>query len=276
MLHLDYPCSPMRRATVLMTALLAAGCSGGPLPPDAGPMNPVPAVYSRWWGMTESCSGTKGDLAALRWYVVPGASVTLHGERVAGYWNANDNFVVLPSDLALHGEIVRHEMLHALLRNARHPRSMFLGTCAGLVNCEGSCISDAGQWVSPGPAALSSPDSLTLIAIPQLFPPEADGQRWFELEVTAHNPSQRTLAIPTIGARTFEIDVRGPTGGYTNSLVAADSSSVVFGPLETKSWTFDLLVADSLSEWSMPPGAYIVRGGYGNRWTPSASASVSR
>lgn len=167
-------------------------------------------------------------------------------------------------------------MLHALLRAAGHPRSDFLGSCAGLVNCGDVCVRDAGQWSSPGTAVTASADSLTIGVAPQLLPTETDGQRWFELHVSAHNPTPRNVAIETIGARTFGIDLRGPTGGFATSLVATDSSALVFRPMETKSWTFDLIVADSLSQWSLPPGAYVVRGGYAEHWTAAANIDVPR
>src|SRR5437762_5976779 len=81
-----------------------------------------PLVYTRWWSMVESCSGLHGSLADITWYQVPGAIVDLDGKDVSGYWSRASNSIVLAGDQVLGGAIVRHEMLHALVRQAGHSR----------------------------------------------------------------------------------------------------------------------------------------------------------
>src|SRR5688572_6639568 len=92
------------------------------LPADARQFAP-PAVYARWWAMTEACSGLSGDLSSVSWFVVPGVTtVSLNGIEVDGYWSLGSNRIVIAEAGMLAGGKVRHEMLHALLQRRGHPR----------------------------------------------------------------------------------------------------------------------------------------------------------
>lgn len=142
-------------AALLASGFGAAGCASvtdPPLPGGAAAFAP-PAVYARWWAQAEVCSGRTGDLAAVRWFVVPGAdTIPLAGQgEVNGYWSAGSNEIVLAEHSVRDGGVVRHEMLHALLRGGGHPPAEFQGRCAGYVTCYGVCA-DAGAPYPPPPA----------------------------------------------------------------------------------------------------------------------------
>jgi len=138
-------------AAIVTVSLAVAACEGlvAPLPSDAEEFSP-PAAYSNWWNMTEACSGKRGSLGAITWFKTdqilrdPGT-----GQPIVGFWTSGSNRIVLMTGVVLDGGSVRHEMLHALLRKPGHARNQFLGKCAGTVNCQGSCIRDAGPYPQP-------------------------------------------------------------------------------------------------------------------------------
>jgi hypothetical protein len=248
-----------------------------PLPPNSEPFEP-PAVYARWWAMTEACSGRSGDLAAVRWYRAPGREFAFHGRRAGGFWSPFGNRIVLTEALVEHGASVRHEMLHALIRTGGHPRSQFLGACAPIVVCEGVCLEDAG-WHVPRDYAVLPPDSLDVDSRAELPPREADGSRWLTLLVTVRNPRGRPVRVasprdPRPMPATFGFDLRGPGGGLSGGLVATDSSALFFQPLETKGWLFEFRVGSERSGYVFAPGAYLVRGDYARRSAPYDTIAV--
>jgi hypothetical protein len=137
-------------ACACAAALLVVACSDvtAPLPTGAIEWNP-PARFALWWQMTESCSGRQGDLRAIRWYIVPGAtSIDIDGKSVQGVTIGNR--IVLADAYRLDGSLVRHEMLHALLRGENgHPRDAFLVACNDVVVCDSVCEADAGGRLHP-------------------------------------------------------------------------------------------------------------------------------
>jgi len=103
------------------------------LPSDAQEFSPPP-VYSTWWNMTQACSALTGSLGAVTWYQTNTVVYDTHsGDVIAGYWEPGSNRIVLTSSVMMDGGIVRHEMLHALIRKGGHPRGQFLGNCSGTV-----------------------------------------------------------------------------------------------------------------------------------------------
>ncbi len=144
-------------AAVAAVALEATGCASvtdPPLPGGAVAFAP-PARYARWWTQAQACSGLTGDLAAVQWYVVPGADTIPdpgHAD-VNAYWSPASNRIVLGGKWARDGSVVRHEMLHALLGRGvtGHPAAYFQGRCAGWVPCTGECAAVPAPY--PPPAA---------------------------------------------------------------------------------------------------------------------------
>ena len=87
-----------------------------PLPPTAVRLIP-PIAYERWWRMVETCSAISGNLGDVNWYYVPDVNRVSDGrEMVDGYWSKAGNQIVLPGNEVFDGELIRHEMLHALLQ----------------------------------------------------------------------------------------------------------------------------------------------------------------
>ena len=272
---------------MLALACAAAACWSAfapGLPQHSRPFD-APAVYARWWAMTEACSGRSRDLASIRWYRVPGSAFR-DGEqqRVGGAFNAHGRRIVLAQPELYDGPIVRHEMLHALLDGTTggngHPRAEFLGSCASLVVCQNVCLEDAGRWhASPGFVRLP-PDSLDIESDAELLPRERGGQRWLSLWVIVRNPRSRPVLVAAPGDAptppSYGFDLRGPSGGISGGEMVTDSSTLFFQPFETKRWLFELLVASDLSEHHVTPGRLLVKGGYARAWAPFDTILVSQ
>lgn len=131
----------MRRhlpSAVLVIACLAApACAPptAPLPAGAVRYAPNPEQVAIWWREVEDCSGLKGDLSRINFYLVPDAATfEWDGREVIGLWMERDNRIVLAGDFAFRDRNVRHEMLHALTRIPGHPVEYFVHRCGTLVD----------------------------------------------------------------------------------------------------------------------------------------------
>jgi hypothetical protein len=270
----------MSLAFISVCGLVACSLITGSLPAGTEPFVP-PAVYTRWWVMTEACSGRSGDLGAVHWYRVPGSQFVDDGRVAAGAWNQSGNRILLAQKSLEQGPLVRHEMLHALLQSGRHPRSQFLGACASLVVCQGICLKDAGPWEAPRQDfVVLPPESLDVASRADLLPRESDGQRWFTLEVTVRNSRASAVVVAAPGDAvtppTFGYDLLGPSGGTSGNEIATDSSTLFFQPLEAKQWLFEFRVTSDPSDYHVTPGMYLVRGAYARHWTAYDSIAVSQ
>jgi hypothetical protein len=256
------------RSGVLITGCVATACHEptAPLPPDAERFEP-PAVYARWWAMTEACSGRARSMAGVRWYRVPGSAFRLEDGQVAGgVFEPVGNRIVLAEAYLDNGTIVRHEMLHAITGLPGHPEDLFLERCAQLLSC-GWCQG----WRPPRrDYAVLPPDSLEVDSEARLLPREADGQRWLALWITVRNPREGAVVVLTPGDRTFGFRLFDPVrgNGVEATEVAADSAVLFFQPLETKRWLFEFRVATAPSGTGVLPGQHLVSGGYAQRWAP--------
>jgi hypothetical protein len=264
-----------------------AGCGDGlvdpPLPPDAEQFSP-PAVYSTWWNMTQACSGLTGSLAAVTWYKT---SEVLHdvptGDVIIGYWTAGSNRIVMVASAMLDGGAVRHEMLHSLIGQGGHPRSQFLGKCAGTVDCERSCITDAGPYPPPPDSPIHVPgDSIDLaVKIEPANPTSGYDGGFFTITVTAHNRSAHWATVtPSSSAtdttQTFSFDVSSPVGGRSGAESAFDPSERIFAPGETKKQVFDFRIGDDPFGHQLQPGNYTVRGGFSDYWSSYSSFVIGQ
>ena len=249
-------------------------------PPGAVPLTP-PAVYARWWAMTEACSGLTGPMAAVSFWHVPGAnSFQRAGRNVLGYWTTADNQIVLAGNAALDGGNVRHEMLHALVRVAGHQREYFLGKCAGFVDCGLDCIADAG----PAPVDPAAPlvplrtFQISVAALPERPSPAVDGGQ-FSVLVSVRNPQSRRVVArlgPTnLLESSFRIELRGAEGGITGNEIVLDESSVTFEPGETKRQVFDLSIGSTFAPRRVTPGEYTMLGAYGTQYTAPGTLTVA-
>lgn len=118
-------------AVVAALAACEALAPPSPLPEGAVSMSP-PAGFTEWWSQTESCSGLSGHLRGIEWYVVPGAASfeTGDGPKV-GLWSRSTagTRIILAGQYAGSELVVRHEMLHELLRVEGHPPEYFVDRC---------------------------------------------------------------------------------------------------------------------------------------------------
>jgi hypothetical protein len=277
----------MQRVLPVLLLVLTSGCGdlfGPRLPRGAQPFAP-PAVYARWWGMVEACSGRSGDLASVRWYAVPGAeSLELRGERIGGYYDRAAHHVVLAGEMQLAAPLVRHEMLHALLREHRHPRGAFLGDCAGTVTCAGECVREAGPPPAPAPGAARVPPSTLVLGVtadPAQPSIAADGGL-FIVTVTARNPAPTPVVVelPPSGdagpSGGFSFMLEGTQGSVMRNARVADASVTQFEPGEVKRWVFDLRGGSRPEYGELAPDTYRVRGAYGTEWVTSPTTLVMR
>jgi hypothetical protein len=275
-------------AAALAASLGLAGCGGDrlvapPLPPDAEEFAP-PATYSTWWEMTRACSGLTGSLGAVQWFKT---DQELHdartGELIIGYWTSGTNRIVMSASAILDGGAVRHEMLHALIQKAGHPRDQFLGKCAGTVRCEGACILDAGPYSPPPqtPVHISADGMNISLDVEPASPGGGQNGGFFTITVTARNPTANWVTVLPLfpdndTTRTFSFAVHGAAASFSGEEIAFDPSERIFAPGETKRWVFDFRVGDDAFSHQLPPGNYTVRGAYSNYWSSDVAFSVAR
>ena len=222
--------------------------------------------------MVESCSGLQGSLSDVSWYQVPGSETVAHsGDEVAGYWAYVTNRIVLGGEAILDGQVVRHEMLHALVRQLKgHPREYFLDRCAGLVVCGSACIADAG----PAPSIDATIPRVTsevlklFVAIEPNPPTSATDGGVFAVIVSATNPNSYPIVVspgPNAQNHTFFYTLIGPAGGISGSVDALDSSTRYFAAGETKRQYFDFSISSNLGARKVPSGSYQLYAGYETR-----------
>lgn len=273
------PATIVRRAAFALSLLVVAGvlsaCStitDPALPPGAAAFSPA-AVYSRWWAMTEACSGVTGSLAAVSWYETTGILRDPdNGKVIDGYWSSASNRIVLSADAKMDGAVVRHEMLHALIRQAGHSRAQFLGRCAGVVSCSLACVDDAGSPPAPAPGTTQVlPGALTLgILVSPKSPTSTQDEGFFTVTVTATNPSSKPvqvlLPLPASPPKTFAVFMSYPGGGgVTDIAIELDLSAVRFAPGEMKQQVFDYVVGQHGGANERAPGTYTVIGSYAGK-----------
>ena len=291
---------PPRIAAPLVGAL-ALGCHAltDPALPRAAERFDPPPVYARWWAMTEACSGVTRPLGAVAFYRVPGArTVPTPDGDVAGYWSPQSNRVVLADFVVEDGGLVRHEMLHALLRRGGHPRAAFLGRCAGVVPCEGSCVRDAGPAPASDPSAVRvGPGALEVsAAVAPAAPGTAVEGGHFTFTVRVRNPAPHAVVVvppapPVEGLSTFPVRYRFRIAGAAGALEPdaaggmPDPAGYAYGPGETRQRVYDLSVAPGAVGWAtelpgrgftpvLGPGRYVLTGGYGNPFGARADSVV--
>ncbi|HJP59474.1 MAG TPA: hypothetical protein VJ865_05730, partial [Gemmatimonadaceae bacterium] len=234
------------------------------LPSDAVRFTPPP-VYARWWAITEACSGITRSLDAIQFYRVPNASTipdATYGE-VAAYWSQAGNRIVLAQFYEAEGRVVRHEMLHALLRGGGHPPAYFQGRCAGVVDCSEIGCQDAGKPpeiasagapalpvealdvavdVAPNPVSRSSNDGMITLVVRVTNPTRS--AVWVPLETT---PDVRGSWRHWYGFRFAHAGEPVPITDLAHSdsagMITTDSARVPFAAGQTRQWVIDMPAA---------------------------------
>ena len=93
--------------------------AGAPLAPIERAWEvPTLELYTEWWQKTEACSGRTGDMSKVKFFAVdaPNGAIGLNGTIAHGWWVRQGNRIYLPANALGEEWLVRHEMLHALLR----------------------------------------------------------------------------------------------------------------------------------------------------------------
>ncbi|HXV16882.1 MAG TPA: hypothetical protein VD758_08885 [Gemmatimonadaceae bacterium] len=127
----------VRAGGLAATIVFSLSCHSpmDPLPTGAVPLNPPPSVYTQWWQDVEICSGITRNVNDVVWFFVPEVDVFSVGSKqnIGGYWQPYRNAVTLAGFRVYDAGVVRHEMLHAILREPGHPPEYFGDKCAGIV-----------------------------------------------------------------------------------------------------------------------------------------------
>jgi hypothetical protein len=260
---------------------LVACESSTAVPPGAERFTP-PAAYRQWWTLTEACSGLHGSFDAVQWYVLPNTS-TLQlndGTGVNAAWERRGNRIMLAGELdgRYAGDLVRHEMLHALLQAGSHPRDAFIGRCGGVVVCTTEC--DAGPASAPAsdPNAILVDAARLAIGVEVTTTPASppDSERYVMMIVTARNPSAESWRVslapsgdagaPASFSYNLENKAIGAQVRYDMRADAPEVTRLAAG--ETKRFIFDFWVRSGPTRYDLEPGTWTFRGAYGGMWTP--------
>jgi hypothetical protein len=284
--------SPSRRSVraragdgcaVVLIALAACTMPTEPRFPDDAIALDLQPQFALWWRMTQACSGLRGELGAVDWYVQPGVETLRipgeHDGQYGAYWWAIGNRILLTEKAVTDGWLVRHEMLHALIGRGGHPRGQFVDQCGGIVTCTGECQREAG----PGPQpevdaveidAMDLDVSVSVVPSPTFGLHENGGR--FAYVVTATNPRPEAVWVrvqrprpEARGAATFGF-VEGSTAW---SYAWTTETRIAFGPRQTKRYTYDR-AAITGSGYMYKAGVHEVRGFFNSDTTPPASFTI--
>jgi hypothetical protein len=230
----------------------------------------APAVYALWWNMVEACSGITRPLANVTWYRVLNAEyIKLNGQFDTGYWSSASNEIVLADGSIWDGALVRHEMLHALLRQPSHPRSAFLGSCDGIVVCELECAADArGDPPTEFHGRPFPSDSIEVAYhIDPALPSASTNDGMITITVLATNPTSDSVTAVLnphgVSGVSFGAQLNGPRGGIGLQTSFNDSSLVRFRPHQTKQAAFDFRIGTNSTAGELVPGEYGLSVAYG-------------
>jgi hypothetical protein len=247
--------------------------------------------------MVESCSGIDRPLGDVEWYAAPDylRNPDDNSEFIQGYWSLASNRIVLVSNDTVDGGTVRHEMLHALLRVGKHPRSAFLQNCGGVVDCQEGCVRDGGPVPPPDPAAPTVAPSMLEVtsAVSPSTPSSSIDGGLFTFTVTVRNPFPHPVVarLPErpFGGRavSYPLDVRATNGsGLFSGDLEFDPGVTYFAGEETKRKVFDFdVVPIGFTSYfgfpglgaaiAVPPATYRFRGGYGDHMAPDLNVVVN-
>jgi hypothetical protein len=227
--------------------VLGCGDAVAPLPAGAVRMDPLPQ-YQMWWQFTEQCSGLTGDMSTIQWFRVP-ATGTLNDDHADGIFYTESRRIVLAGDSIASGQLVRHEMLHALGATPGHPAAYFQDRCGGIVDCQAACLSDGGTV--PVDSAGSFVDPMWLLVTTKFEPivPIKSHDTWAALTIRIENPFPEAVRVhltPVSGTKSSE------TFGYKYAPCSApnqfhlpvydwiDGDVFVIGPHAVKQRMFDI------------------------------------
>lgn len=245
---------------------------------DARQMAPLPR-YSVWWEMAKSCSGVNRDVASVTFYSDPNTQARVDesaNDIVVGEWNSASNSIVLLDSYVTNPTVVRHEMVHALLRAGGHPAPTFRDDCSGIVSCMGQCARQVGDpAIAPHTARRMPVDSLvvTQTIFPSRIDLSKDSEGWFALVVEVKNTRPypvwaRLLPFPGAPGTAATFGYASPVASQ-QSYVHGDSVSFAAG--ETKRVVFDL----SAKAFIAANGSNKIRGFFNTRMLPEQALPLT-
>lgn len=261
----------MRRASLICVTVslvtLACGDLFGPSPlDDTVPLDPIPAQYWGWWDLVEQCSGIEGDLNDIRW-LISGENSIPGTDGAAGVWLSSSNSIVLISGMELRGEVVRHEMLHALLRRGGHPRSAFIVGCAGIVSCGGRCENDAGGPLVRDMNALVIEVTdvvLTTQVLPTTVSLSRETQGCMTVVVSATNHTGGAARVRLAGRPHYagrQQSFGWSLEGIRHGAAVEEDTLMPFLAGETRRHVFDCVFVGNSPTWDgLAPGSYEIAG----------------
>lgn len=211
-----------------------------PLPQTAVPMTPLPQ-YKLWWSVTTQCAKIVRRFEDIHWYVVPGVrSFSTEVGTANGAYQQVNNRIILAEGVLNAGAVVRHEMLHALLRQPAHPVDYFQRRCSGVVTCNGTCANAVDPSPPPGAATAVTPADLVLDLA--LLPTTGELQQsggWYVAMVSVRNPQSTPVRVtlPVLGSGETAIF------GYADQCFRVTHTwphyAMVLAPGETRFGAFD-------------------------------------
>ena len=125
-----------RRTSVLLLALIAlVGCEPPWVVDLEQPMEEVPEAYSIWFKQVAHCMGmdaeaTEERFSVIRWYQGVEIRNPSEGKYALGLWESPHK-ITIRSDLSEVDYVVKHELVHELLRDGSHNQEYFR-MCAGV------------------------------------------------------------------------------------------------------------------------------------------------
>jgi hypothetical protein len=114
----------------LAFACAALSCADPTGPPAHAIRFTPPGWYRALYEHDVRCSGRTRPFDALQWYWVPGAGFSYDGQRDAGLTESSPGRIFIAETFLSSPMVLRHEMLHAILRRAKgHPPAYFNVRC---------------------------------------------------------------------------------------------------------------------------------------------------
>lgn len=140
------PRSPLRLLVPSLSLLVVlAGCAPSAAPfhtaaaPKRAKLAPLQRFwrvdaqpqYAAWWAKTEACAGKKRKMKDVTFFAVDARDgwVYLGEQRALAWWVRDGDRIFLPRQALQNEMLVRHEMLHAITRQARHRNDPFVTRC---------------------------------------------------------------------------------------------------------------------------------------------------
>jgi hypothetical protein len=120
---------PLVRLSAALAVAASLTCENPFAPPRGVPFTP-PSWYRALYEHDVGCSDKTRRFEELRWYWIPGGGFSYDGQRDAGLTESSAGQIFIAESFLANPVVVRHEMLHAILRKTNgHPHEFFYVRC---------------------------------------------------------------------------------------------------------------------------------------------------